>query len=153
MFRFLLPCYSRSFILVETFVYNSVSNINKSLYTSLRNQAINMVNMNENVLARNGDNGRDHIPAVPFWVAIVRAVQFVCDLALCFRPTPRLSELTYMIAPSTSCHGSFCIRSFCVWRRLREFPSISSGSKALLTSSYSSLDMVREHCSPCNNMN
>jgi len=39
-----------------------------------------MVDFQENVLARNGDSGRDHIPAVPFWVAIVRAFQFLLAL-------------------------------------------------------------------------
>jgi hypothetical protein len=51
-----------------------------------------MVDFQENVLARNGDSGRDHIPAVPFWVAIVRAFQLVCDRAFCFRIAPRLSQ-------------------------------------------------------------
>jgi len=36
-----------------------------------------MVDFNENVLHRRGDEGRDHIPAVPFWVAIIRAFQFL----------------------------------------------------------------------------
>jgi len=39
-----------------------------------------MVNLQENVLAHNGTDGRDHIPAVPFWVAIVRAFQFLLSL-------------------------------------------------------------------------
>jgi len=34
----------------------------------------------QNVLSYNGENGRDHIPAVPFWVAIIRAVQFLLAL-------------------------------------------------------------------------
>lgn len=40
-----------------------------------------MSNTNENVLARYGEDGRDHIPAVPFWVAIIRAFQLVCDFS------------------------------------------------------------------------
>jgi len=36
-----------------------------------------MVDLNENVLHRRGEEGRDHIPAVPFWVAIIRAFQFL----------------------------------------------------------------------------
>ncbi|KAH8745628.1 hypothetical protein BGZ57DRAFT_227798 [Hyaloscypha finlandica] len=39
-----------------------------------------MIDMHNNVLARNGDAGRDHIPAVPFWMAIVRAFQFLLAL-------------------------------------------------------------------------
>jgi len=39
-----------------------------------------MVDVNENVLLRNGDEGRDHIVAVPFWVAIIRAGQFLLAL-------------------------------------------------------------------------
>ena len=36
-----------------------------------------MVDIHENFYARNGVEGRDHIPALPFWMAIVRIVQFV----------------------------------------------------------------------------
>lgn len=36
-----------------------------------------MVNYNENVYTRRGTIGRDHIPALPFWVAILRVVQFI----------------------------------------------------------------------------
>jgi hypothetical protein len=39
-----------------------------------------MVAMHENFYARNGVEGRDHIPALPFWMAIVRIVQFVLTL-------------------------------------------------------------------------
>ena len=81
-----------------------------------------MVNLQENVLAHNGTDGRDHIPAVPFWVAIVRAFQFVCDFAFLLQkgPTPA-SELTYSIASLTSRLSSLCIRCVRVWRRLRKF--------------------------------
>ncbi len=70
-----------------------------------------MVDFNENVLARNGEDGRDHIVALPFWVAIIRAVQFVCDFD--FPPQKYLSptsELTGFIGPDTSRYDSLCIR-------------------------------------------
>jgi len=34
-----------------------------------------MVNYNENVYVRRGVDGRSHIPALPFWMAIIRVVQ------------------------------------------------------------------------------
>jgi len=36
-----------------------------------------MVNYHENVLQRRGTSGRDHIPALPFWLAIIRILQLV----------------------------------------------------------------------------
>lgn len=36
-----------------------------------------MVNYHENVYERRGTSGREHIPALPFWVAIIRVVQLV----------------------------------------------------------------------------
>jgi len=36
-----------------------------------------MVNYNENVYVRRGVDGRSHIPALPFWMAIIRVVQLV----------------------------------------------------------------------------
>jgi len=36
-----------------------------------------MVNYHENVYSRRGTIGRDHIPALPFWVAIIRVVQLI----------------------------------------------------------------------------
>jgi len=36
-----------------------------------------MVNYNENVYTRRGTDGRDHIPALPFWVAIIRVFQLL----------------------------------------------------------------------------
>jgi len=45
-----------------------------------------MVNMNENVYLRRGEAERAHIPAMPFWFAILRVVQFVLAfvvMALC----------------------------------------------------------------------
>jgi hypothetical protein len=80
-----------------------------------------MVDMHDNVLARNGDAGRDHIPAVPFWMAIIRAFQFVCDCLLASELARTYSELTYIIALGTSRHGPLCIRFLGVWRRLRRF--------------------------------
>jgi hypothetical protein len=38
-----------------------------------------MVNYHENVYVRRGVDGRDHIPALPFWMAIIRVVQLVCS--------------------------------------------------------------------------
>jgi len=39
-----------------------------------------MVNYNENVYGRRGLDGRDHIPALPFWVALIRIAQFILAL-------------------------------------------------------------------------
>jgi hypothetical protein len=36
-----------------------------------------MVDYNENVYGRRGLDGRSHIPALPFWVALIRIAQFV----------------------------------------------------------------------------
>jgi len=36
-----------------------------------------MFNYQENVLERRGTSGRDHIPALPFWLAIVRVAQLI----------------------------------------------------------------------------
>jgi len=36
-----------------------------------------MVNVHENVYARRGLDGRAHIPALPFWFAIIRVFQVV----------------------------------------------------------------------------
>jgi hypothetical protein len=52
----------------------------KNNYTSILYPKFKMVAMHENFYARNGVEGRDHIPALPFWMAIVRIVQFVCHL-------------------------------------------------------------------------
>jgi len=36
-----------------------------------------MVNFNENLYGRRGTDGRTHIPALPFWVAIIRVIQLI----------------------------------------------------------------------------
>jgi hypothetical protein len=62
-----------------------------------------MVDFNENVLHRRGDEGRDHIPAVPFWVAIIRAFQFVCDsLSFEEKCPPSTGRADYMYSFSHS---------------------------------------------------
>jgi len=45
-----------------------------------------MVGINENLYSARGEDGRDHIPAMPFWIAIIRAFQLlfaIIVLALC----------------------------------------------------------------------
>lgn len=39
-----------------------------------------MVDYHENVYARRGLDGRSHIPALPFWVALIRIAQFILAL-------------------------------------------------------------------------
>ncbi|KUJ14932.1 uncharacterized protein LY89DRAFT_735988 [Mollisia scopiformis] len=39
-----------------------------------------MVDYNENVYGRRGLDGRSHIPALPFWVALIRIAQFILAL-------------------------------------------------------------------------
>jgi hypothetical protein len=81
-----------------------------------------MVDLNENVLHRRGDEGRDHIPAVPFWIAIIRAFQLVCD-SFSFERKCLLSttELIICIAFRILHNGSVCLCCFCVWCWIRKF--------------------------------
>lgn len=39
-----------------------------------------MVDLKENVILRRGVEGRDHIPVVPFWLALIRVAQFALTL-------------------------------------------------------------------------
>jgi hypothetical protein len=75
-----------------------------------------MVAMHENFYARNGVEGRDHIPALPFWMAIVRIVQFVCHLQYvlsdAYLTAPQVLTLLVMIlsAFASSVFGAGYVR-------------------------------------------
>jgi hypothetical protein len=78
-------------------------------YTSILYLEFNMVDMHENFYARNGVEGRDHIPALPFWMAIVRIVQFVCYLQYGRRFSLKCmaNSITGSYSP---CYDSVCFR-------------------------------------------
>lgn len=76
-----------------------------------------MVNYQENIYLRRGSEGRSHIPALPFWVVIIRVVQLVCFTSPALKSILSFSMIliTYIgfryFGIDSGC--LFCIRNWC----------------------------------------